>query len=87
MSTDRPRSIAHIDELPPRWQLTSFIGRPSISVTRSPMNWCDAPWKPYFTTPSSRHCPGTPYIRAYSGIVAWNSGSNAHTIGTPGIAS
>ena len=31
--------------------------------------------------------PGTPYSRAYSGMVAWNSGSNAATIGTPGMAS
>ena len=35
VSTDRPPSIAHMDELPPRWQLTSFAGRPSIAATRS----------------------------------------------------
>src|ERR1019366_334476 len=36
VSTLRPPAMAHIDELPPRWQLTSFTCRPSIAATRSP---------------------------------------------------
>src|ERR1039457_2470789 len=83
VSTDRPPSIAHIDELPPRWQLTSFTRRPNIAATRSPMYRCEAPWNPYFATPSSSNAPGTPYSRACSGMVVWNSGSKAATIGTP----
>ena len=57
-----------------------------MAATRSPMYWCEAPWNPYFATPSSSQAPGTPYSRACSGMVAWNSGSKAATIGTPGMA-
>ena len=58
---ERPRSIAHIEELPPKWQLTRRTGRPISAVTYSPTYWWEAPWKPYLRTPkSSRHSGGTP---------------------------
>jgi hypothetical protein len=61
VSMDVPRSIAHIDELPPMWQLIRRAWRPSSSAQRSATYWCDAPWNPYFITPSARHSAGTPY--------------------------
>ena len=43
VSIDWPPAMAQMEELPPRWQLTSFGSQPSISRTRPAMNWCEAP--------------------------------------------